>query len=111
MTRRMRLLFLVAILVIMAGVNMVSQSINSVTGSDYPGVIRYDTTGMEAQLTILGRDYPLSPGMVQAVEQVGVWREQLESFLGKVEELVKKYGRHAQEMMRNLPGRNQEFPL
>ncbi|NLL18880.1 MAG: hypothetical protein GX262_07615 [Clostridia bacterium] len=111
MTRRMRLLFLVAILVIIAGLNMVSQSINTVTGSDYPGLIRYDNTGIDAQLTVLGRDYSLSPGVVQAVEQVGVWRDQLEGFLGKVEEIVKKYGRHAQEMMRNLPGRNQEFQL
>lgn len=111
MTRRMRLLFLIAILVIMAGVNMATQSINSVTGSDYPGLIRYDNTGLEAQLTVLGRNYSLSPGVVQAVEQVDVWRAHLEGFLDKVEEIVKKYGRHAQEMMRNLPVRHQELAL
>lgn len=111
MTKTMRLLLLIGILVLIAGFNAVSQDASSVMGPDYPGLIRYHNNGLEAQLTVLGRDYPLSPEAVQVMEQIDTWRVYLESFLERVEEIVEKYGRHAQEIIRSLRDNTDSLPL
>lgn len=111
MTRKRRLLLLIGILVFIAGINALSQNATSVMGPDYPGLIRYNNNGVEAQLTVLGRDYPLSPETVQVMERIDTWRVYLESFLESVEEIVEKYGRHAQEIMRSLQDNGNDVPL
>lgn len=111
MTKTMRLLFFIGILILIAGINALSQDTSSVMGPDYPGLIRYNNNGIEAQLTVLGRDYQLSPEAVQVMERIDTWRVYLENFLESVEEIVEKYGRHAQEMMRSLRDNTGDVPL
>ncbi|NLC77111.1 MAG: hypothetical protein GX750_05785 [Clostridia bacterium] len=81
MPKKMRLILLVGLLVIIWGIDVVSQSISDVMGPDYPGMIEYRSTGREGQLTVLGKEYQLSPGVLKAVEHVEAWREQLAGFL------------------------------
>lgn len=102
MAKLKRFFLLLGLLLLMAGINAITQDAGGPAGPEYPGLIHYQHNGIEGELTVLGRNFRLSPEAVEAVEQVETWRTYFEIFLERVEEIVEKYGRHAREMMRDL---------
>lgn len=100
--RKMVLLLLLGILFLIGGLDTASRGINDVFGSDYPRIIQYNGNQAEGQLQVLGNIYSLSPEASTVVEQIASLPRQLEGFLETIEDLVKKYGRQTQQMMREL---------
>ncbi|HHW07878.1 MAG TPA: hypothetical protein GXX34_10225 [Clostridia bacterium] len=111
MSKLKRFFLLLGLLVLIAGINAITGDVDGPGGPDYPRLIRYHHNGLEGELTVLGRDFRLSPEAIQAVERVETWRVYLESFLERVEEIVEKYGRQAREMMQDLRDSAGEFLL
>lgn len=102
MAKIKRLFLLLVILLLVAGINAVTRETTGWGEPPYPGLIHYRHDGLVGELTVLGRNFRLSPEAVAAVERVETWRTYLESFLERVEEIVEQYGRQAREMMRDL---------
>lgn len=106
MIKKIGSLILVLMLIFIGSLTYLNGKDGMVIGPQYPNMISYDGSRVENQLVILDQTFSLPPMVIELVEQTTFWKNLLGKLLSGLEQIVKKYGRQAKEMLRYLPDKN-----
>lgn len=103
MIKKIGTMILILVMVFIGSLTYLNGRDALVIGPKYPNMISYDGNRAEDQLVILDQTFSLPSMIVELVETTTFWKDLLGRFLAGLEEIVKKYGRQAKEMLRYLP--------